>query len=353
MITFYPGPSKLYPQVENYLHDAFHSGLLSMNHRSKPFMSMLSQAITALKDKLGIPSSYEVIFTSSATECWEIVAQSLTPGASYHLYNGAFGHKWQEYANRIHGRAYGEAYGLDEQPRLRQAAHDLLCLTHTETSNGTVVADHSLISLRTAFKGLIAVDATSSMGGVALPWEAADVWYASVQKCFGLPSGLAVMVLSPAAVERAESVGERRHYNSLAFVLENFRKFQTPYTPNILGIYLLGRLMESLESIDVIGRESERKSRDLYEFLERSGFQPLVRNPESRSQTVIAVVESGEQVAALKTFAASKDIVLGNGYGEWKETTFRIAAFPAIGRQEVEELKKCLLGFKAGQQGVE
>ncbi len=355
MITFYPGPSKLYPQVEAYLRDAFHSGLLSMNHRSQPFMSLLSEAITLLKNRLGIPDPYEVVFTSSATECWEIIAQSLTPADSYHLHNGAFGQKWQEYAHRIHGRSVGRAYEPDEQPPPVPEGHgdqDLLCLTHTETSNGTVIAGQSLELLRESFTGLIAVDATSSMGGAALPWKAADVWYASVQKCFGLPSGLAVMVLSPAAVERAESIGERAHYNSLAFILENFRKFQTPYTPNILGIYLLRRLMESLDSTDAIGRELEKRSTGLYDFLEHNGFQPAIRNPLCRSGTVLAVRESREAVTALKAFAGKRDMVLGNGYGAWKETSFRLANFPAIEDAEFEELKKCLLDFKASQKSI-
>lgn len=346
MITFYPGPSRLYSEVETYLAEAFHSGLLSMNHRSQPFMDMLAETMVLMKQKLLIPDSYQIVFTSSATECWEIIAQSLTGSKSYHLYNGAFGQKWFDYANRIHGRSIGSAYNLDEQPNLPDHESDsLLCLTHTETSNGSVISDSSLVRLREAFKGLIAVDATSSMGGVALPWETADVWYASVQKCFGLPSGLAVMVLSPAAVERTILLNENRHYNSLGFVVDNFKKFQTPYTPNILGIFLMNRLMNSIQSINLIGSELERRSLSICRFLEENGMFPLVRNPECRSHTVIAVEDSGEKVAAVKVFAREREIVLGNGYGRWKETSFRIANFPAIPEEEFERLRECLYDF--------
>ncbi len=350
MITFYPGPSRLYPQIETYLGDAFHSGLLSMNHRSQPFMKMLSATITSLKEKLMIPEAYEVIFVSSATECWEIIAQSLTSRTSYHLYNGAFGKKWKEYAHKIHGRAEGIAYQLNEQPRWaaprKDTGDDILCLTHTETSNGTAIADSVLSLLRKSFDGLIAVDATSSMAGVALPWMSADIWYASVQKCFGLPSGLGVMVLSPRAAERARSIGEGAHYNSLEFVLENFRKFQTPYTPNILGIYLLGRLMDSLEPVDVTAVALMRRGAGLYGFLAGQGFELPVQESECRSMTVIAVEAEKTVVAGLKAFALERGIVLGNGYGEKKETTFRIANFPAITDAEFDVLKKCLLDFK-------
>ena len=45
MITFYPGPSKIYPQVELYLQDAYQSGTLSMNHRSQGFMDVLKETL--------------------------------------------------------------------------------------------------------------------------------------------------------------------------------------------------------------------------------------------------------------------------------------------------------------------
>ncbi len=312
-------------------------------------MEMLSATIASLKDKLMIPESYEVVFVSSATECWEIIAQSLTSRTSYHLYNGAFGQKWKEYARKIHGRAEGISYQLNEQPHWtprEDTVPDILCLTHTETSNGTAVADSVLSLLRTSFDGLIAVDATSSMAGVALPWLSADVWYASVQKCFGLPSGMGVMILSPQAIERTKSIGEEAHYNSLEFVVENFRKFQTPYTPNILGIYLLGRLMDSLEPVSVTAPALKRRAADIYSFLAGQGFELPVQEKECRSATVIAVGAEKSVIAGLKAFALERDIVLGNGYGERKETTFRIANFPAITDAEFDVLKECLLDFK-------
>ncbi len=353
MITFYPGPSKLYPQIETYLGDAFHSGLLSMNHRSQPFMTMLSASIAGLKEKLAIPESYEVVFVSSATECWEIIAQSLTSRTSYHIYNGAFGQKWKEYAHKIHGRAEGIPFQLNEQPRWvprEDTGPDILCLTHTETSNGTAIADSVLSVLRASFEGLIAVDATSSMAGAALPWPVADIWYASVQKCFGLPSGLGVMILSPQALKKAKSIGEGAHYNSLEFIVENFRKFQTPYTPNILGIYLLGRLMGSLEPVSVTAGNLIRRAADIYGFLADHGFGLPVHDNECRSATVIAVEAEKHVIAGLKAFASDRGIVLGNGYGERKETTFRIANFPAITDAEFDTLKECLLDFKTANR---
>ena len=331
--TFYPGPSQLYPQVEGYLQDAYRSGILSMNHRSSAFMDLLARTLADMHSKLNIPADYEIYFTSSATECWEIVSQSLVQKSSLHAFNGAFGQKWLEYSGRLHP-VFGHSFGPEESINFEQSEHfenaEILCLTHNETSNGTMISADILQKIRQQFKGLIAVDATSSMAGVAFPWVAGDVWLASVQKCFGLPPGLGVLVASPRAIARAEEIGERNHYNSLLFIRDNFLKNQTPYTPNIPGIYLLGRVMEEVPSIEAVDRQITKRATDFYKFLNENSYQILIENQEVRSPTVLAVQAGENFIKNIKAKARKEGILLGNGYGAWKNSTFRIANFPAI-----------------------
>lgn len=342
MITFYPGPSKVYPQVADYAAEAVRQGIVSQNHRSAEFMDVVRETIRLLHDKLAIPADYHIALVSSATECWEIVAQSLTAEASLHPYNGAFGKKWAEYAYRI-------------KPPTELNLGDVLCLVQNETSNGTQVRMDTLAQFQREFTGvegaaLIAVDAVSSMAGIQFDWTLADIWFASVQKCFGLPAGLAVFVYSPAALQRAEAIGEYAHYNSLLFIHENFAKFQTPYTPNGLGIYLLMRILQDIPPIAVVDAQTKQRATAWYTFFETqlpdSPFQLLIREPTDRSDTVIAVEGSESAIKSVKTAAQQAGIILGNGYGDWKTTTFRIANFPAITEAEIETLKRFLLSFK-------
>jgi phosphoserine aminotransferase len=346
MITFYPGPSKVYPQVGAYLQEAVASGLISANHRSEAFMQMLQQTILSLKTKLDVPDDYEVYFVSSATECWEIIAQSLVSDSSFHLYNGAFGEKWMDYIQKITSAARSHFFDPEEIPNLnalRFQENEVLCVTHSETSNGTFLPASFLPELRSRTENLIAVDATSSMAGVVLPWETADVWYASVQKCFGLPAGLGVMIVSPYAVRRAKEIGENNHYNSLLFIRDNFLKFQTPYTPNTLGIYLMGKVMEQVEQIEVISAQIRQRATHWYQFLSENGYELLVKNETVRSKTVIAVHAEKQRIAELKKAAKQEGITLGNGYGKDKETSFRIANFPAISEEEIAILEGFLI----------
>lgn len=329
MITFYPGPSKVYPQVAEYAAEGVRTGIVSLNHRSAGFMTIVQETVRLLHEKLGIPADYHVALVSSATECWEIVAQSLTAHASLHPHSGAFGKKWAEYAYRI-------------KPPTSLNEADVLCIVQNETSNGTQVSMDTLAHFRRDFSSLIAVDAVSSMAGVAFDWSLADVWFASVQKCFGLPAGLAVLIYSPAALKRAEEIGENAHYNSLLFIHENFSKFQTPYTPNGLGIYLLMRVLQQVPGIADVSACTKQRAADWYAFFEQemgaSPFNLLIDDSAIRSDTVIAVSGPERDIKAVKAAAQQAGITLGNGYGDWKTTTFRIANFPAITDEEIGTL---------------
>ena len=342
MITFYPGPSKVYPQVAEYAAEAVRQGIVSLNHRSAGFMEIVKETVQLLHEKLDIPADYHIALVSSATECWEIVAQSLTAEASLHPHSGAFGKKWAEYAYRI-------------KPPVSLSEADVLCIVQNETSNGTQVNMQTLGQFRRDFSGLIAVDAVSSMAGVTFDWTLADVWFASVQKCFGLPAGLAVLIYSPAALKKAEEIGENAHYNSLLFIHENFSKFQTPYTPNGLGIYMLMRVLQQVPPIATVNAITKRRAADWYAFFENELVGP--RDPEPRfkllnsdaairSDTVIAVQGSEADIKAIKIAAQQAGITLGNGYGDWKNTTFRIANFPAITDEEIGTLKAFLRSYE-------
>jgi len=344
MISFYPGPSKVVPELKGYLGEAYESGILQVNHRSPEFVALMKRTVALLHEKLDIPKQYRIFFTSSATECWEIVGESFLHRTSLHLYNGAFGEKWFQYRKKLMSNALSLPYHFNRLPSLNQLRQftdiGMLCLTQNETSNATQIRNRRISKLKKMFpNALTCVDATSSMAGQQLDWLAADIWFASVQKCFGLPAGLAVMVCSPRAVELAQSEGQNLHYNSLAFQAEMGEKFQTTYTPNMLNIFLLGKVMEARPPIAEVSKKLENRMVLFNEWLTHHGYQLLVGTARVRSFTLTAVKGKPEKVEAIKKAAKEKGLLLGNGYGIWKPNTFRVANFPAITDAELERLK--------------
>ncbi len=348
MISFYPGPSRVHDEIPSYVRDAFKLGVMSINHRSEEFVEMSEKTITLLKQKLNIPKDYTVFYTSSATECWEIIAQSVITEKSYHLYNGAFGQKWFDYTKRIHPVVMPLPFDLNESLDPAKLIFDqrdgLICITQNETSNGTQVSNSIIKSIKkTNPSYLIAVDATSSMGGVELDFKSADIWFASVQKCFGLPAGLGLLICSPEAIQRSQSIGEKNHYNSLTFMTEMMTKWQTSCTPNVLGIYLLMRVLQKSKPIEEVHLKVVSRYHEWTRFFTKNkNLQPLVSNTEVQSYTVVPITATVERIQNIKAKAKDNGLLLGEGYGTWKPSSLRIANFPAIKGKEIKILRKFL-----------
>jgi phosphoserine aminotransferase len=344
MITFAPGPSKVYDSLPIYLNDAYQEGILSANHRSSAFMKLYQETEQLMRSKLHMPEDYTLLFTSSATENWEIISQSIVEQASFHIYSGSFGKKWIEFAKHILPATVGlkiEANQAIDLPSLQIAEEfDLIALTQNETSNASQVSNEMIEAIRDKFpEKMIAVDTTSSMAGIELDFGLADIWYASVQKCFGLPAGLGILILSPAAIQKSERKGEKGRYNSLCFMLENAASYQTHYTPNVLGIYLLNRVLKDIpeiQQIDALLRQ--RMSRLENCIAQTKTLRMLVDNPATRSTTVMAIAGSEELIIQVKKEAEKRGMQLGGGYGPLKATSFRIANFPAITDEEFDAL---------------
>lgn len=337
MISFNPGPSKVYDQVSEYLQDAFNSDVMSISHRSNAFVDISRNAIDHLRQKLNIPEDYTIMYTSSATENWEIISQSLVNKKTLHFYTGDFGKKWYQYASHIHPETVGVEYPVNEPPDIENyvAAHqdaEFVCLTHNETSKGVQVPLSLIKTAQEQFPdSLIAIDATSAMGGVNYNWQDADIWYASTQKCFGLPAGLGIVICSPRVVQKAESINERGHYNSFMLMYERIQKYQTNYTPNVLNIYLLMRSMQDVRPIQETSDRITRQAQAWYDIIDRKeGLENYITREQVRSETVITVKSSPDNIKDIKEKALHEGIVLGSGYGDLKEETFRIANFPAL-----------------------
>ncbi|MEQ8924800.1 MAG: aminotransferase class V-fold PLP-dependent enzyme [Fulvivirga sp.] len=343
MIIFYPGPSKVEDKLSEYFAEAHVQGILSMNHRSPECMKLVEDTNALIKRKLNVPEDYSIFYLSSATECWEVLAQSYD-GISYHFYNGSFGEKWFNATRRINPQTIGYQFDLNKELKLGELdlsmEEGLVCITQNETSNGTKVSNKRIAKVRKKYPDhLIAIDGTSSLGGAFLQIENADIWYASVQKCFGLPAGLAVMICSPKAVQTANGFGENKHYNSLTSIIKNMEKYQTTHTPNVSTIYLLNRVLNERKNISKVSNKLEKRAAVFYDFIgAKELVKPLADKKNIRSNTVFTIRGKSEIIESVKAKALEKGLKLGNGYGDWKKDTFRIANFPQIANKEMKKL---------------
>lgn len=353
-INFTPGPSQLYFTVEDHVRKAFRDGIPSLSHRSKEFESIFKEVVDGLRALLNIPDGYHIVFTASATETWERILQNLAEEHSHHFVNGAFSKRFYEIAVHLGKQPLktevqnGEGF----QEAMKISGCELIAITHNETSTGVSMPLDFISSLKNKNPdALIAVDAVSSLPYPAFDYTLVDSIFFSVQKGFGLPAGLGVWLVNERCRAKAESLLSKGisigSYHSLPSLVTLARKNQTPETPNVLGIYLLSKVIQDMlrRGIQMIRKETEYKSTILYQALSsHAGMKPFVQNQAWQSKTVI-VAECGDQTEKLTRHLLAKGIQPGEGYGPSKSHQLRFANFPAHSKEQVELLVDSLTGF--------
>ncbi|MCK5175529.1 MAG: alanine--glyoxylate aminotransferase family protein, partial [Planctomycetes bacterium] len=167
-----------------------------------------------------------------------------------------------------------------------------------------------------------------------------DVVFASVQKAFALPPGLAVFAVSERALEKSKSVPDRGYYFDFQNFAKSAQKNQTPTTPAVPHImalhYQCTRLLE--EGMDNVWARHKKMAEFVQAWALRN-FE-LFASAEYASNTLTTVKNTrGINVAeVINAIHQKHNTIFGNGYGKLKEQTFRIAHMGDITIDDLKEL---------------
>jgi len=353
---FTPGPAELYPTFSQHLQTAMDEQLGSISHRSQRFRDIYKFTDEQLRTLLNIPQTHGIFFLGSASEVWERMLFNCVEHESFHLVNGSFSRKFYDYASSLHKFAHilekplGEGFDYNDIEIPEYA--EVVCLTHNETSSGVQMRPTDMHKLKRKYpKKLFCVDMVSSAPYPDLDFGLIDSAFFSVQKAFGMPAGLGVWIANKSCLEKAERLQRYESmtigaHHTLPTLWKHYKTFETPATPNVLYIYLLGKIAEDFNKIgiDTIRKQTEEKAKMLYKFLEDSGaYSPFVNEERHRSQTVI-VANTKSTSADIIATVKKAGMIVGSGYGNLKESQIRIANFPAVSVDQVaslvQELKK-------------
>ncbi|CAN5323131.1 phosphoserine transaminase [soil metagenome] len=355
MVNFTPGPSQLYFTVPDHIKKAFRDGIPSLSHRSKQFENIFAETTQGLKNLLNVPDEYFIVFTGSATEIWERVIQNLVAEKSFHLVNGSFSKRFFEIAQQLNKTPEkievpaGSSFTNATVP----SGTEVIALTHNETSFGVSLQIPFINSFKASNpESIIVVDAVSSLPYPDFDYTKIDSAFFSVQKGFGLPAGLGVWMLNKRCLEKAQHLLSGGHsigsYHSLPLLCGSALKNQTPETPNVLGIYLLGKVVNDFlqKGAVAIRQETQYKAALLYKALEEHSFiKPFVTQKADRSKTVI-VANTGERTEELATYLQARGFFPGDGYGDARKSQLRFANFPAHSKEQFESLADLISNFK-------
>jgi phosphoserine aminotransferase len=347
---FTVGPSQIYPTVKKHVDEAMKNDIMSLSHRSTEFKNLFEQTNSLLKKFLNIPSEYAIFYFSSATECWERILENCVEKKSFHCVSGAFSTKFFEASKgyNINSDKYefsGDKFKFPAIP----SNTELITFTQNETNNGVMIPMKYIYDIKKKYPtSLISIDVVSSIPYVSIDFSKIDLTFFSLQKGFGLPAGLAVMIVSPDALKKA-SITEKnkRHlttYRRFSSLKMYGDKNQTFETPNVFLIYVLNKVLQDMlkKGVTTIQKETDKKAELLYSFIATSPDYSLSNVASNfRSKTVIvATVKKGSDTLLKKL--QKKGFIVGAGYEKMKDSQIRIANFPAHTMRDIKNLIELL-----------
>ncbi len=323
-----------------------------IGHRDKAFSEFYGRITAKLSRFFELPEDCRpTVTTSSGTLWFDIVGRSIVKGKALVCINGAFSERFGKTILACGKKAdfieveWGKAVKPNMiSEKLESGEYDTLAICHNESSTGVRNPIHEIGKLvRKDYPNVIlAIDSVSSMAGdKTLPAEiGCDIIFASTQKCFALPPGLAVSLVNDRALERAREVPNRGSYTDLVTIFEYEKKHQTPFTPNISLLYALNKRMDLLleETYDHVYQRQEAMAEYTQQWAKK--HFGLFAEPGYESVTVTCVQNtSGKSVRELKEKLAEKGFIIANGYGKLAEKTFRIGH---MGEWNLVGIKKVL-----------
>jgi phosphoserine aminotransferase len=106
------------------------------------------------------------------------------------------------------------------------------------------------------------------------------------------------------------------------------------------------RIMEKVRPIKRVHELTVKRYQGWLGWLEKNTtFQHLIKNKTVHSFTVLPIESTEQLVEETKRLAKKKGFLLGEGYGDLKSSTFRIANFPALKAAEIADLKRFMASF--------
>lgn len=343
---FIPGPVHVVPEV---LKELSH---YTLGHRGKEFSQLYADTVGMLRKILSTEQNV-FLSTSSASGIWEGSIRNCVGFDETVLCTmcGAFSDKWASVAESCGRKVeklqvdWGQAITaeiIDE--KLKTGKYAAITLVYNETSTGLTnpVYEISEMMKKKYPDVLVFVDAVSAMVGAPLHFDRLgwDVAFASVQKAFAIPPGLAVFAVSERAMEKSKTVPHRGYYFDFQTFAKSAQKDQTPTTPAIPHIMALNfqckkLVAEGMEN--VWGRHKEMAEYVRGWAKEKFG---LFCGEKYASNTLTTIKNTrGINVAdTIKAVQQKHNTIFGNGYGKLKEQTFRIAHMGDITMDDLKEL---------------
>ena len=320
--------------------------VMEMSHRSKMFQQIAEEAEADLRELMGIPDNYKVLFIQGgATLQFSMIPMNLMRnGKAVFIETGAWSKKAIAEAKKV-GEVIIAASSADKNYTYIPDCSDLdipedtdyIYICENETIHG--VTWPKLPNT----KGHILVADQSSMF-LSRPCNVADygVIYGGVQKNVG-PAGLAIVIIREDLIRDLPDLPVYLQYKAHADAGSMYN------TPNCWGIYMCGKVFQYLKSIgglEAMNARNVAKAKILYDFLDESKLFHGTVVPGDRSVMNVPFVTDSKEMDA-EVVAYTKAAGFENLKGHRSVGGLRASIYNAMPAEGVQALVDCLRKFEA------
>ena len=321
--------------------------VLEMSHRSKVFQNIIDEAEADLRDLMGIPSNYKVLFLQGGASLqFSMIPMNLMKnGVADYIVTGQWAKKAyaeaQKYGktNKIassEDKTFSYIPDCSDLPISPDADYVYIC------ENNTIYGTKYKKLPNTKGKTLVA-DVSSCF--LSEPVNVSDygIIYGGVQKNIG-PAGMVISIVRDDLITDDVLPGT-----------PTMMKFKTHAdagslynTPNCYCIYMCGKVFKWLKKmggLEVMKQRNEEKAKLLYDFLDQSKLFKGTVVPEDRSLMNVPFITGNADLDA-KFVKESKEAGLENLKGHRTVGGMRASIYNAMPKEGVEALVAFMKKFE-------
>ena len=321
--------------------------VMEMSHRSKVFQNIINEAEADLRDLMGIPSNYKVLFLQGGASLqFSMIPMNLMKnGVADYIVTGQWAKKAYAEAQK-YGKANKIASSEDKTFSYIPDCSDLAISPDADyvyiCENNTIYGTKYKKLPNTKGKTLVA-DVSSCF--LSEPVNVSDygIIYGGVQKNIG-PAGMVISIIRDDLITDNVLPGT-----------PTMMKFKTHAdagslynTPNCYCIYMCGKVFKWLKKmggLEVMKQRNEEKAKLLYDFLDQSKLFKGTVVPEDRSLMNVPFITGNADLDA-KFVKESKEAGLENLKGHRTVGGMRASIYNAMPKEGVEALVAFMKKFE-------
>ena len=321
--------------------------VMEMSHRSKPFEEIITEAEADLRDLMGIPDNYKVLFLQGgASQQFAAIPMNLMKnGVADYIITGQWAKKAAQEAEK-----YGKVNRIaSSEDKVFSYIPDCPDLPIDDNADYVYICENNTI-YGTKYKELpntkgkiLVADVSSCFLSEPVDVTKYGVIYGGVQKNIG-PAGTVIVIIREDLIRDDVLPGTPTmlKYKTQADAKSLYN------TPPAYGIYICGKVFKWLKKmggLEAMKERNEKKAKLLYDFLDQSQLFKGTVVKEDRSLMNVPFVTGNEELDA-KFVKEAKAAGLENLKGHRTVGGMRASIYNAMPYEGVEALVAFMKKFE-------